>query len=153
MGIVNETGCNQYSQLEQISRRIKPEKKRQVLKMSIERLNKDYVTFTHETPKDLNYKTLEMLYNESGSDDNKVYTIWGAYINTGHYGKQSLLVTDDCYVNLPKHLNEDVEIIRKHTEVIEQINKGKAGFKIYCYYNKKYKKACFSVNWVTVDQG
>lgn len=118
--------------------------------MSIARLNNDYVKFTHETPKDMEYKTLEMLYNENGSDDNKVYTIWAVYINEGKYGKQGLLVTDDCYVNLPKHLNEDVESIRGDEEIIDQINKGQAGFTIYHYYSKKYKKDCFSINWVDI---
>ena len=116
--------------------------------MSISRLNNDYVKFTHETPKDLEYKTLEMLYNENDSE--KIYTIWGAYINDGKYGKQGLLVTDECYVNVPKHLTGDIETIRTDENTINQINKGQAGFKIYHYYSKKYNKNCFSLNWVDV---
>ena len=116
--------------------------------MSIAKLNNEYVKFTHETKEDMEYKSLEMLFNENGED--KVHTVWGAYINDGKYGKQGLLVTDDCYVNLPKHLNEDVESIRRNEEVIDQINKGQAGFTIYHYYSKKYKKNCFSVNWIDI---
>ena len=118
--------------------------------MSITKFNNDYVKFTHETPKDMEYKTLEMLYNENGANENKVYTVWGVYINHGHYGPQGLLITDDGYINLPRHLNDDVESIRTDGESIEQINKGQAGFTIYHYYSKKYKKDCFSVNWVDI---
>ena len=118
--------------------------------MSIAKLNNDYVKFTHETKDNMEYKTLEMLFNENGSDENKVYTVWGAYINEGKYGKQGLLVTDDCYVNLPKHLTDDVENIRADENIINQINKGQAGFTIYHYYSRKYNKDCFSLNWVDI---
>lgn len=118
--------------------------------MSIARLNNDYVKFTHETPKDMEYKTLEMLYNEN--DKNHTYIIRGAYINDSKFGKQGLLVTSQCYVNLPSHLTDDIEQIRQDDSLVNQINEGLAGFKIYHYFSKKYNKNCFSVNWVDVQE-
>ena len=116
--------------------------------MSIAKLNNEYVKFTHETPKDLEYKTLEMLFNEHGSE--KVHIVWGAYINDGKYGKQGLLVTDECYVNVPNHLTSDIETIRTDESMVNQINKGQAGFTIYNYFSRKYNKNCFSLNWVDI---
>ena len=36
--------------------------------------------------------------------------------------------------------------------IVNQINDGQAGFKIYHYFSKKYNKNCFSVNWVDIPK-
>lgn len=112
--------------------------------MSLSKFNKSLFTF--KADENFEYKTLEQLYKENGPD--KVYNLKAIYINTkGKYGSRPVAVTDFCYVNLPGHLLETVEQMREDDEVIEMINNGKAGFKIYEYTQSKYNKVCYSVEW------
>ena len=93
------------------------------------------------------YTTLADLHNENGSDH--VYPIAGLYINTkGKYGPQGMIaINDSLMVNLPSHLTETVEEMRKDAEAVEAINNGQAGFKIYLYQTKNGRTG-YSVNWV-----
>ena len=118
--------------------------------MTISKLNNNYVAFTFKPDEDLPYKSLELLYNENGK--NHTYIIRGVYINDSKFGKQGLVVTSQCYVNLPNHLTNDIEQIRQDDSLVNQINEGQAGFKIYHYFSNKYNKNCFSINWVDVPK-
>lgn len=95
------------------------------------------------------YTSLADLFSEYGSGH--VFAISGVYINTkGKYGPQALIaINESTLVNLPSHLLEDCEKMRKDPEAIEAINNGQAGFKVY-QYSTKNGNTGFSVDWVDI---
>lgn len=117
--------------------------------MSVTRFNSDVAKFVFEPAEDFEFKTLGELYKENGKD--AVYTVRGAYINTkGMYGENPVIVCDDCYVSLPKHLTQTVKEIRADKQLVDDVNNGKVGFEIYEYVQKTYKKTCYSINWLDI---
>ncbi len=96
------------------------------------------------------YTTLADLYKENGKDE--VYPIAGVYINTkGKYGAQGCIaINESLMVNLPAHMLEDCEEMRKDPEAIEAINSGQAGFRIY-QYTSKAGNTGYSVDWVDLQ--
>ncbi len=115
--------------------------------MSITRFNNDNVRFDFEPKEDFEYRTLEDLYNENGK--NKTYLVKGVFVNTkSRYGDSAVAVSEDCFINLPSHLVDTVREIREDVKLVEDINNDKIGFKIYEYFQRKYNKTCYSINWV-----
>lgn len=103
--------------------------------------------FNARANKDSVYKSLK----ELGASD-KVYIVRNLYINEkSKYGKAPVVLIDDCktLVNLPKHLLEVVEDMRKDVQVIDAINNGEVGFSIYEYDGKN--GSGFSVNWKDIQ--
>lgn len=96
------------------------------------------------------YTTLADLFRENGKDE--VYPIAGVYINTkGKYGPQACIaINESLMVNLPAHMLEACEEMRKDQEAIDAINNGQAGFKVY-QYTSKAGKTGFSVDWVDIQ--
>lgn len=96
------------------------------------------------------YYKLESLYKSNGPD--ATYTVLALYINNkGRYGDQPLALTPHYYINLPEHLLNDVDSMIKDPEIVEQINKGMAGFKIRTYTNKN-GKVSYSVEWIDLPE-
>lgn len=93
------------------------------------------------------YTNLADLFNEYGSGH--VFGIAGIYINTkGKYGAQAIIaINESTLVNLPSHLLEVCEEMRKDPEAVEAINNGQAGFKVYQYTSKSGNSG-YSVDWV-----
>ena len=115
--------------------------------MSITKFNKKAVSFDFKAGEDFKYKSLKDLYVENGED--KIYKVNALYINTsGIYGEQPLAITDEEFVNLPKHLLGTVEEIRNNEELVNDINNGKVGFEIYEYNSKTYNRIAYSINWL-----
>lgn len=94
------------------------------------------------------YYSLEDMYK----DDDTVYPVRAIYPNKKSlYGLSYVMATDNCYVNLPEHLNDDCKDILNDRLAISDINRGVVGFKIYKYVQKKYNRECYSIEWVDVD--
>ena len=88
----------------------------------------------------------------SGKDT--IFKVTGLFINNkSKYGARPFLATPDFLVDLPKHQLEDVKEMIADTEIINDINAGKVGFKVRTYYSEKYKKDCYSVLWVDREEG
>lgn len=118
--------------------------------MSITRFNNENVKFDFEPSKNFEYKTLVELYKANKKD--KVYEVKGLFINTkSKFGDSPVAVTEKFYVNLPSHMTNTVREIREDVGLIADINNGKIGFTIYEYEQKKYKKTCYSINWVDIN--
>lgn len=116
--------------------------------MSILQFNNSKAYFTFKDTDNFEYKELESLYKE-GSE--VVREVRALYINDNSmYGKAPLLVTSDCFVNLPSHMVSEIQDIVSHESIVQDINDGKVGFKIYKYFQKKYKKECYSIEWVEI---
>ena len=96
------------------------------------------------------YTSLPDLFAEYGKDH--VFAIAAIYINTkGRYGSQAVIaINESTLVNMPAHLLEACEEMRKDPEAVEAINNGQAGFKVY-QYSTKTGKTCFSADWVDIQ--
>lgn len=95
------------------------------------------------------YKSLEDLF----ISEETVYPVCAIYINTkGNFGKEPILATDECYVNLPHHMVDACMEMIKDEEAVAAINDGLVGFTIYQYHQKKYNKDCYGIRWVDVDR-
>lgn len=100
--------------------------------------------FTYQMPENAPYKNLK----DFGVDNTVI--LRGLYINTkGNFGEEPVAMTDNAYVNLPKHLANDVSNMMADEEFITAVNEGKVGFKVRSYEDTKFGKGtCYSVEWV-----
>lgn len=115
--------------------------------MAITDYNREPFAFTRQPEKDAPYVKMADLYK---ANPEAVYTLAGMYINTrSRYGDNPVLYTDKFYVNAPQHLLHTVEKIVKDSDTVDQINAGRAGFKIYSY--EANGKTCYSVKFVEIE--
>lgn len=116
--------------------------------MSITNFNKS--TFIFQAGEDFEYRKLEELFNENGKD--RKYRVRGLYINTkSQFGDSPVAITDNEYVNLPKHLLNSVKEIIERDDLVDDINNLKVGFEIYQYMQPKYNRICYSIRWVELE--
>lgn len=101
------------------------------------------------------YVSLETLYDtlavdeETGDVIQEPFIVRGVYINThGMYDPAPVIATDNCYVNLPSHLNDVCRDMINDKQSIKAINDGKVGFIIYKYFQARFQKDCYSIEWV-----
>lgn len=79
----------------------------------------------------------------------ETFKIYGLYINTkGMYDPQPIVALEDRYVNLPSYMNQMACEILSNPRAIDAINRGHVGFIIGKYYQKRYNKECYKVEWV-----
>lgn len=112
--------------------------------LSLNKKNK----FTFEPKDNMEYIDLKSMYEKCGTE--YISVLRGVFTKDSKFGKQSVAITDDFYINLPAHVNEIVDEILQDDEIIDEINKGQVGFKIYQYYSKKYDKKCYSIEFVEI---
>lgn len=101
------------------------------------------------------YVSLETLYNqlpvdeETGEPIQEPFVVRGVYINThSMFDPAPVLAIDDCYVNLPSHLKDVCSDMINDKQSIKAINDGKVGFIIYKYFQARFQKDCYSIEWV-----
>ena len=117
--------------------------------MGITKFNKNAPRFTFHAPDEFDYHKLSEFAADANTD--KVFNIRGFFIGQGtQYGKSPVVVTDFCYINLPKHMLDTVEKIMNDDETVDEINRGEAGFKIYSYTDK-YNKTSYSISFVKIE--
>ena len=116
--------------------------------MSITKFNSKGNQFDYKAPEGTPYKKLKDLYDRKHPDN--FWVILGAFVHDGQYGENAVLVTKDCYVNLPAHMVKKVKDLIDDEETVADINRGAAGFKIYEYENSQGKKS-FSVTFCDVE--
>lgn len=76
-----------------------------------------------------------------------VYAIRGLYINTkGKFGNHPVAILEDCFLDLPMHMTEEVTEILKSFEDIEDIKSGKVGIKLESYESNG--KTCVGAKWM-----
>lgn len=92
------------------------------------------------------YVDLETLQDKS--DLEKVFPLLGIYINRkSKFGDAPVAIIDGHFVNLPKHLTDDVREMLSDSETIDDIKAGKCGFRIREYDDKTYGKHCYTAEW------
>lgn len=97
---------------------------------------------------DFQFMSLGEVFNNFGSISIKVD---GLYINTkSDYGNHPVAINVDngLLIDLPQHMTEVVNEILKDGESISLIKKGVVGIRAQKYTSKKYKKTCYSAEWV-----
>lgn len=100
---------------------------------------------------EFDYKNLETLFKENGED--QVYQLKAVYISTkSEFDPESpLAAIDGYYVNLPQHQLGEVKAMLESKKAIEAIKEGKAGFIIREFYQRRFKKYCYTAEWVDVN--
>lgn len=109
--------------------------------------NKGNIIFDIEIT-DFSFMKLSDIYT---SDGKNVIKVDGLYIN-----KKSIFdphpvainVEEKMLIDLPEHMTEIVEEILKDGESISLIKRGCVGLRATKYIDKKYKKTCYSAEWV-----
>ena len=88
--------------------------------------------FNYDNQKERSYITLRELVQKDGMG--KVYEIHALFINTkSRFGESPIIVTENYFVNAPKHLTDTVKQMIDDNDVVELINNRQAGFSIYEY--------------------
>ena len=111
------------------------------------KFNRSGSKFTFKQGENVNYLTLEDLYN-MGED--KIYPVKAFYINKKSiYGDAPcIVINEDTTVNLPKHLLDTVIEMINDDECVNAINNDEVKFLVYRYYEPTYKKNCYSISWL-----
>lgn len=111
------------------------------------KFNKSENKFTFRQGENVNYLSLEDLYNMS---ENKIYPVKALYINKkSMYGDAPcIVINEDTTVNLPKHLLNVINEMINDEECVDAINGDEVSFLVYSYYEPTYKKNCYSISWL-----
>ena len=101
------------------------------------------------------YVSLESLYNnlpvdlDTGEIIQEPFVVRGVYINTHSlFDPAPVIAIDGTYVNFPSHLNDVCRDMINDKASVKAINDGKVGFVIYSYYQARFQKDCYSIEWV-----
>lgn len=115
-----------------------------------DKYNKNFAKFDFRPAEDFEFKSLKDLYN--GAKGKNTYLVLGMYINhKSMYGDAPVIVSEDFFINLPKHLLDTVKEMLEDSELVTAINKREFGIEVYEYETYEYEtngKTCYSVNWV-----
>lgn len=104
--------------------------------------------FNYDSEKERDYCKLSDLVECNGIE--AVYTIEALFINTkSKYGQSPVLVTSQWLVNAPQHLTQTVQQMIQVPEIVDSINAGKVGFKVYQYTSGN--NVYYSVEWLEVQ--
>lgn len=111
------------------------------------KFNKSGNKFTFKQGGDVNYLSLDDLYNRS---ENKIYPVKALYINKKSMFGDSpcVVINEDTTVNLPKHLLDTVIDMINDEECVNAINNNEVKFEIYSYKDSTFNKTCYSVSWL-----
>lgn len=96
------------------------------------------------------FKKRDDLFKDSPE---KVYTLRGVYIYTkGRFGDHPVAILDDCFLDLPSYMVDDIRDLRNDTEAVSQILSGCLGIKLEKYTDKKFGKECIGVKFVDIEE-
>lgn len=114
--------------------------------MGINKFNKGELLFK-DTDRFDDFKTLEELFNENGSDAE--YIVKGVYSYKSSYGQGCFIKSDGFNISLPSHLVDTIKSIREDQESVDGINAGKVFISIYSYTlpDKYPDKTFYSINF------
>ena len=97
---------------------------------------------------DFSFMKLSDIYTSYGKN---VIKVDGLYINKkGKFDPHPVAINieEKMLIDLPEHMTETVEEILKDGESISLIIRGCVGLRATKYIDKKYKKICYSAEWV-----
>ena len=92
--------------------------------------------FDFVAPEDFEYFNLSQLYDPKSHN---VYKLLGVHFNTkSKFGKSPVATTDQCFFNLPMHMNDTIDDLLMDSEVVDMINNGEVYIQIYEYTSAKW---------------
>lgn len=97
---------------------------------------------------DFSFMKLSDIYTSYGKN---VIKVDGLYINKkGKFSPHPVAINieEKMLIDLPEHMTETVKEILKDSESIVLIKRGCVGIRAQKYTDKKYKKTCYSAEWV-----
>lgn len=107
--------------------------------------------FDFEIPKTHEFLSLHDLYNQNGKE--YIYQLTALFINKkSRYGDSPVVVTNEFLVNAPNHLTETVKAMIADGELVDAVNNGEIGFKIYTYTTKKYNGNFYGIEWTEINK-
>ena len=107
--------------------------------------------FEYEIPKSHEFVSLHDLYNQYGKEH--IYKLTALFINKkSRYGDSPVVVTENFLVNAPNHLTETVKAMIADGELVDAVNNGEIGFKIYTYTTKKYNGNFYGIEWTEINK-
>lgn len=78
----------------------------------------------------------------------KAYTVRGLYISKDRgYGNGAVAILNDCFLNLPTSMLDEVKDILKDEESIAELKSGDAKLVIRTFTSKKYNKVGYAVDF------
>lgn len=104
-------------------------------------------SFTFKPGPDFPYEKLKDVFDPK--NPNRVFLCRGVFLNPKSKYSKAVMINDDCYVNLPAHLEGTVDDILQDQEAIDQINAGLLGYRIREYAGQNGKN--YSIDWVDLD--
>lgn len=111
--------------------------------------NKGVIDWGIDT-KDFEYFSLKDLFERDG--ENWEYPVKGLFINTksnSEYGNSTVAILENCFVNLPNYMEDEISSILANQEDIDDIKDGKVAFSIRPY--ESHKKKCYGITWIDID--
>ena len=112
-----------------------------------QKYNKGNIVFDIDIT-NFSFMKLSDIYTNYGKN---VVKVDGLYINKkGKFNPHPVAINieEKMLIDLPEHMTETVEEILKDSESISLIKKGYVGLRAQRYTDKKYKKTCYSAEWV-----
>lgn len=104
-------------------------------------------TFKCENPI---YTNLKEVFSKNGPE--KVYKVRALYLaEKGKFPHPVAVVDDGLYVDLPKHMLDQVKDMRADSVATDLINSGKCGFTVYEYDSDKRAEKCYGVDFCDIE--
>ena len=76
----------------------------------------------------------------------------GFYINRrGQYDPAPVLISSDCFYNLPSYMTETVERMLKDDDLVAAVKAGKVYAEVRSFEDPKYHKTSWMVEWRDID--
>lgn len=95
------------------------------------------------------YMTREKLYK---AGKNNLYTLRGLYINKkGKFGDHPVAITDNCFIDFPDYMTDEVKAILASEEDVNDILAGKVGFTIQEFIDKTFGRTCYGISWEDIN--
>lgn len=98
-----------------------------------------------------NIDTTDFEFRKVGSlTEDKVYPVCGVTVFKTKYGDSPAAILQDCFLNLPKHLADDIIEILNDDEDVNAIKAGKVGIKRRDYTGKDGRQYT-GIEWVDIN--
>ena len=110
--------------------------------------------FNHGKRFDFDSSKLEYINLDNYVQDGypNYFVVKGMFITkSGKFGPRGIIVSEAFNIQVPKHLNADISDILSNYDMIDAINEGKCGAKVYQYTDKNGVKRN-SIRFVDIEE-
>lgn len=98
-----------------------------------------------------NFEYMKIKDIVAADGEDVTYKVYGVTVTRkGKYGDSASVILENCFVNLPKRMLDDVEKILTSDEDMHDIISGKVGIEFYSYRGKD-DSTYYSANWIDLE--